>query len=237
MQSLAREQERARDRADPDPVPCEGRKTAARQERDKRLITISATTNAVTNPIAICDQPTGPVPAASSARLPHSSSADAPNIVGTARKKLNSAAVRRSIPISIAPMMVAPERLTPGTIAIHWNKPTPMAWRAGSWPIPVGGPGLAMRSIARIANPPSTSAIATVSGLPSRTSIYFLSASPRTAEGMNASSRLRTNARLWLCNLSSPMPTAQNVRQYWTTTARIAPSWITTLNTFHCAAS
>ena len=35
----------------------------------------------------------------------------------------------------------------------------------------------------------------------------------------------------------STMPTAQNVRQYWTTTARIAPSWITTLNTAQVAAS
>ncbi len=31
------------------------------------------------------------------------------------------------------------------------------------------------------------------------------------------------------------MAVFQNVRQYCTTTARIAPSWITTLNCAHCA--
>ena len=51
----------------------------------------------------------------------------APIIVGTARKKLNSAAVRRSTPSDSAPNMVAPERLTPGIIDRHWIMPTPTA--------------------------------------------------------------------------------------------------------------
>ena len=158
-------------------------------------------------------------------------------MVGTARKKLNSAAVRRSIPIASAPMMVAPERLTPGIIATHCTSPTPSAWRAGSWPIPVAGPGRAVRSIARMANPPSTSAAQTTSGLPSSTSMYLLAASPITTEGRKARSRLRRKARLSGSSRSTPIPTAQNVRQYCTTTARIAPSWMTTLNTFQVSES
>ena len=43
----------------------------------------------------------------------------APTIVGTARKNENSAAVLRLMPIASAPMIVAPERLTPGTMARH----------------------------------------------------------------------------------------------------------------------
>ena len=43
----------------------------------------------------------------------------APVRVGTARKKLKSAAVLRSTPIATAPMIVAPDRLTPGMIARH----------------------------------------------------------------------------------------------------------------------
>ena len=30
-------------------------------------------------------------------------------------------------------MIVAPERLTPGIIEMHWNRPTPSACRAGSY--------------------------------------------------------------------------------------------------------
>ena len=41
----------------------------------------------------------------------------APNITGTARKKVNSAAVALETPISNAPMIVAPERDVPGNTA------------------------------------------------------------------------------------------------------------------------
>src|SRR5438270_438864 len=44
-------------------------------------------------------------------------------MVGMARKKLNSAAVRRSTPRASAPMIVAPERLIPGIIARHCSEP------------------------------------------------------------------------------------------------------------------
>ena len=121
--------------------------------------------------MAISFQPTGPNPAASAARLSNSSSVVAPSMVGTARKKLNSAAVRRSMPIASAPMIVAPDRLIPGIIETHWNRPTPSAWRAGSWAMPLAGPGLAQRSMAMMAMPPAISAQATTIGLPSMMSM------------------------------------------------------------------
>ncbi len=44
-------------------------------------------------------------------------------MVGMERKKENSAAVRRSSPSSNPPMMVAPERDTPGTMAMACATP------------------------------------------------------------------------------------------------------------------
>ena len=44
-------------------------------------------------------------------------------MVGIARKNENSAAALRSTRIISEPMIVAPERDTPGIIARHWNKP------------------------------------------------------------------------------------------------------------------
>ena len=43
----------------------------------------------------------------------------APNITGTARKNVNSAAVALDTPINNAPIMVAPERDVPGKIAAN----------------------------------------------------------------------------------------------------------------------
>ena len=48
----------------------------------------------------------------------------APNITGTARKKVYSAATVLEIPSISAPTMVAPEREVPGNIAaISWKSP------------------------------------------------------------------------------------------------------------------
>ena len=44
-------------------------------------------------------------------------------MVGMARKNENSAAERLSVPSSMAPTMVAPERDTPGIMARHWMRP------------------------------------------------------------------------------------------------------------------
>ena len=50
-------------------------------------------------------------------------SAEAPNITGTARQKLNSAAAVRERPSNIAPSMVEPEREVPGIIERTWKRP------------------------------------------------------------------------------------------------------------------
>lgn len=46
-----------------------------------------------------------------------------PNMTGIAKKNVNSAAAVREQPHNIPPIMVAPERLVPGTIASTWKKP------------------------------------------------------------------------------------------------------------------
>ena len=203
----------------------------------KALITASATMNDTTKPMAIRSQPTAILPDISASRLSMTSSVVAPSMVGTARKKLNSAAVRRSTPIARAPMIVAPDRLTPGIIETHWTTPMPSAVRTESCATPLGPPGLAVRSITRMAMPPRISAQATMDGLPSIAWIWSLSSRPSTAEGMKPSRILRTKAIDIGSSRNSPAATAQNVRQYSATTAMIAPSWMMTLNTFQLSAS
>ena len=69
--------------------------------------------NAITNPIAmfvVCA-------AVMSCRTFHRLFANAAVSVGIARKNENSVATARSRPSARPPMMVAPERETPGTIA------------------------------------------------------------------------------------------------------------------------
>jgi hypothetical protein len=88
----------------------------------------------------------------------------AASIVGTARKNENSVADARLTPNTIAPMIVAPARETPGIIDTHWASPI-LSARPGvieSTSCTVGRGR--QRSMARIAKPPSTSAIATTSG-------------------------------------------------------------------------
>ena len=46
-----------------------------------------------------------------------------PNMMGIARKKVNSAAAVLLQPHSMPPMMVAPEREVPGTMASTWKQP------------------------------------------------------------------------------------------------------------------
>ena len=124
-----------------------------------------------TKPTAISSQPTRVAPAINSSYLVKISSVLAPIMVGTARKKENSAAVLRLMPMASAPMMVAPERLTPGTIARHWAKPTASTFPKGSSATPrPSSRGLAVRSIAMIAKPPIISAQGTIPGLPSMAS-------------------------------------------------------------------
>jgi hypothetical protein len=53
----------------------------------------------------------------------------AANMVGTARKKLNSAACLRVRPLAMPPMIVAAERDTPGMSAMHCQHPIHRARR------------------------------------------------------------------------------------------------------------
>ena len=64
-------------------------------------------------------------------------------------------------------MMVAPERETPGTIAMHCTAPTPSAVFQGMSSTEPGMRGVMVRSIRRIRTPPTMSAMATVVGLSS----------------------------------------------------------------------
>src|SRR3546814_4717929 len=72
--------------------------------------------------------------------------------------------------------------------------------------------------------PPTLSAIATTLGAPSSASIWLCNMRPISAAGMKATSRLRTKRHETAFPRIMPCSTAQNVRQYSTTTARMAPS-------------
>ena len=50
-----------------------------------------------------------------------------PNMIGMARKNVNSAATARVQPRMRPPMMVEPEREVPGTSESTWNRPMPSA--------------------------------------------------------------------------------------------------------------
>jgi len=57
-------------------------------------------------------------------------------MTGTARKKVNSAAVVLESPIRIPPRMVAPDLEVPGKMAaISWKSPTSIASRYVIWAI------------------------------------------------------------------------------------------------------
>ena len=61
-----------------------------------------------------------------------------------------------------SPMMVAPDRLTPGTIARHWTRPTPMAvFERHFGDFDDRRVRLAIFSISRMAMPPTMKATAT----------------------------------------------------------------------------
>ena len=78
-------------------------------------MTISAEKNDVTNPTA----KSGMSDSESVCRLESKSYPVAANMVGIARKKENSTATSLSNPMISPPMIVAPERETPGKSARH----------------------------------------------------------------------------------------------------------------------
>ena len=86
-------------------------------------------------------------------------------MVGMASTKENSAAVRRSTPISSAVMMVAPDRDVPGIMASAWPSPTSTAARGPiSGTLWMLGAGRSF-SMAIMAMPPRMSATETTQGL------------------------------------------------------------------------
>ena len=62
-------------------------------------------------------------------------------------------------------MIVAPERLTPGIIARHWMRPTPMTVLSGISATPTMSVRFTSFSITRMAMPPTMKATATTSGV------------------------------------------------------------------------
>src|ERR1051326_7110545 len=90
-------------------------------------MTIADEMNAITNPIAmfvVCAD-------VRSWRAFQRLLANAAVSVGMARKNENSVATARSRPSASPPMIVAPDRDTPGMIAMAWQTPTPNAFETG----------------------------------------------------------------------------------------------------------
>ena len=73
--------------------------------------------------------------------------------------------------------------------------------------------GFTTRSITRIATPPTISATATISPLPSIASIWLMNRRPSTPEGRKAIAILRTKRHDIALPWTIPSITAQNVRQ------------------------
>ena len=111
------------------------------------------------------------------------SSRVAPAMVGTARKKENSAARLRVSPCCMPPTIVAMERETPGMTEMHWKRPTIKALRSvmrfSSVPL------LNILSQKSMNTPPTTSMMATTSTLSSNqpSKPDFLANRPMTTAG------------------------------------------------------
>ncbi len=134
-------------------------------------------------------------------------------------------------------MIVAPERLTPGIIDTHCARPTPITFaerqvgdrrcRGRAWP-PSRSRGWRCHPRSAPSRPSSA--------LPSSASIVILEHHlPSTAEGSTPTRMLRMKRSA----ASDRAGTGRSGRSRRspsraTTTARIAPSWITTLNSAHC---
>ena len=108
----------------------------------------------------------------------------APNMVGTAKKKENSAAFLRVIFCAIPPTMVAIERDTPGIMEMHWKRPIIKARFSVSTVSSL--PLLKILSQNNMNTPPTTSMMATTSTRSSMASMKSLQSKPNTTAGMKA---------------------------------------------------
>lgn len=137
-------------------------------------------------------------------------------IVGIARRKENSTAVFLLVLRSIAPIIVAAARETPGTIEIDWNKPiiTAFLFEISSILSISGLLDLNQYSTAIITIPPIRSAATVIIELPRRTFLTSLyRTKPTIAVGINAKI---TGFQAFLL--------LQIFFQYKKPTARIAPN-------------
>ena len=105
-------------------------------------------------------------------------------MVGTAKKKENSAAVLRERRCAIPPTIVAMERETPGIMAIHWKNPIAKAFfseitcDSSGW--------LNSLSTNNMKIPPSTSMVATTQTFSNIASIQSPHRKPMMAAGRKA---------------------------------------------------
>ncbi len=153
-------------------------------------------------------------------------------MAGTARKNENSVAASRDRPSSRPPMIVAPERETPGNrIDSTWMQPMPSASFQGMSSRLVTVAAWRRRSISRMATPPSASASATGSGWKKWASIQSSVGNPTTTAGMVPMTRLTSSARDF-ASRQKCVARCRNFARYSHRTARMAPSWMNTVKAF-----
>ena len=152
----------------------------------KNLIASKATTNATTLPIISAGRLFMIISVPPSRKSFSILYTVAANIVGTARKKENSAAALRVIFCAIPPTIVAMERDTPGIIAIHWNRPILKAFFSVRTVSSLFFENILSQN--SMNTPPITSITATTVTLSSISSTLSLNRNPSTAAGTNATS-------------------------------------------------
>ena len=123
---------------------------------------------------------------------------------------------------------MAIERDVPGIIAMHWKNPMPSARFQPSASTPPSSCDGSQRSNAIIAAPPTPSATAIVAGENSRALIASWNRKPNTTAG-----RVVRNSQHSPRNPAKPAAdpksaSRRNRRRYSTSTASMAPDWITT---------
>ena len=149
-------------------------------------------------------------------------------MVGTAKKNENSAAAWRDKPCCMPPIIEAAERLVPGIIAKHCQKPMATALRMLT--------SFSEKTVGLVNHlstnnntiPPIISITAIGRGLPKTASILSSNNLPNTKAGITAQANFTYKPKLFL---------SKNLRQYITTTDKILPNWMETMNIFTKASS
>ena len=102
----------------------------------------------------------------------------------------------RSMPDNKTPMMVAPDRETPGNREKHCAMPTHQACLSSTRSKPCVPRSVSVCSMMRMMTPPTTSAPATVIGPKRCSSIQWCTAKPSAAAGRKAIAMPSTSRRL-----------------------------------------